>query len=138
MNTIFGFLVPKVLEMSNFVDPTQLFQKLWGLLFCSFQYVKVPLWESWSEMTSFLTRTETSNRNNSRNNGNFDLLFFCKYSSFLMVYPIQAKNGRQCFQCSSPLINQNRLIRYKYLIIYIARRHNIGSRCLMGSKQCLP
>ena len=90
MNTILGFLVPKVLKMSKFVDPTRLFQKLRGLLFCKFQYVKIHLCETVSSMTSRLTRTETSDRNNSRNNGNFDLLFFFKYSSILMVYPIQA------------------------------------------------
>ena len=47
MNTIFGFLVPKMLEMSNFIDPTQLFQKLRGLLFCNFQYLKVPCAKLW-------------------------------------------------------------------------------------------
>ena len=30
--------------------------------------------------------------------------FVSKYSSFLMVYPIEAKNGRHFFQWSSPLM----------------------------------
>ena len=74
MNTIFGFLVPKMLEMSNFIDPTQLFQKLWGL-FCNFQYLKVPLCKTGTTVTSPLSQMKNSNLNNSRNNENFDGLF---------------------------------------------------------------
>ena len=74
MNTIFGSPVPKKLEMSNFIAPTQLFQKLWVLLFCNFQSWKVPLGERCTGVTSHQRKIENSHLNNSRNNGNFDLL----------------------------------------------------------------
>ena len=93
MDIIFGFLVPKMLEMSNFIDPTQLFQKLRVLLFCNFQYLKVPLCKTGTRMTSHLSQIQNSNLNNSRNNENFDLLFFADIHNFWWSIRFQQKIG---------------------------------------------
>ena len=93
MNTSFGFLVPKMLEMSNFIDPTQLFQELWGLLFCNFQYLMVLLCNSCQVWRHTWQIVENSNMNNSIHYENFDLSFF----AFWWSIQFKKKMGDNCF-----------------------------------------
>ena len=81
--------------MSNFIDQTQLFKKLRGLLFAVL-YLEVLLDENSATMTSLLLKIENSKLNNFRN---FD---FCANIHHLTVYLIKAKH-RRLFRVWYPL-----------------------------------
>ena len=108
MNTIFGFLVPKMLEMSNFIDPTQLFQKLWGLLFCNFQYLKVPLCKSCAKVTSHRHKMHQIHQIQTWITHEIMklLIYFFRCSSwFLKVFWSTSKNHMQKSRCQFPFNN---------------------------------
>ena len=106
---IFEFLVQTMLDIPNFIDPAELFQKLWGLL------LKVPLCDNMTDKsdvtlvrvsprgTSKYWKSKNSNINNFWNNENFDLLFFANIHHFWWSIRFKQNIYRLCFHDSSPL-----------------------------------
>ena len=100
---IFWIAHAKNIRIVKFYQSSSIIKKIMRPSSLQFSVVKSTLCKTRTEMTSLLSQLENSNLNNSRNNENFNLLFFCKYSSFLMVYPIQTKDRRLFICWTSPL-----------------------------------
>ena len=58
-------------------------------------------------------------------------------SNYITIW-LKLRGLSELYICKYLMINIFYNFYLHYLIIYIAQIHNIGSRCLMGSKQCLP
>ena len=76
MDTIFGFLVPKDVINVKFDRSDIIISKVMGPSFLHISVLKGTPVQNMTRVTSFGSKFENSNMNNSRNNENLDLLFF--------------------------------------------------------------
>ena len=82
MNTIFGFLVLKNVGNVKYDRSNTIISKITGPSFLQISVLKGTHVKNLTRVTSYGSKIENSNLNNSRNNENFDLLFSANIHDF--------------------------------------------------------